>query len=135
MHNLAVLLADGDGKPDYEGAATWFRKAAQYGIHDSQFNLAILLVRGLGVEPSLVQSYQWFAIAAAQGDTDAAGKRDEIGAKLSPSELSVAKALAAAFHPRAPDPAATDVTPPPGGWDSAPAPVHLNSARSKISSL
>ncbi|VVB47549.1 putative Sel1 repeat protein [Beijerinckiaceae bacterium RH AL1] len=135
MHNLAVLLADGDGKPDYEGAATWFRKAAQYGIHDSQFNLAILLVRGLGVEPSLVQSYQWFAIAAAQGDTDAAGKRDEIGAKLSPSELSVAKALAAAFHARAPDPAATDVTPPPGGWDSAPAPVHLNSARSKISSL
>ena len=135
MHNLAVLLADGDGKPDYEGAATWFRKAAQYGVHDSQFNLAILLVRGLGVEPSLVQSYQWFAIAATQGDKDAAAKRDEVGAKLSPSELSVAKALAAAYHPRTPDPAATDVTPPPGGWDSAPAPLHLNSARSKISSL
>ena len=135
MHNLAVLLADGDGKPDYEGAATWFRKAAQYGVHDSQFNLAILLVRGLGVEPSLVQSYQWFSIAAAQGDTDAAGKRDEVGAKLSPSELSVAKALAAAFHARTADPAATDVTPPPSGWDGAQAPVHLNSARSKISSL
>ena len=135
MHNLAVLLADGDGKPDYEGAATWFRKAAQYGVHDSQFNLAILLVRGMGVEPSLVQSYQWFSVAAAQGDPDAAGKRDEVGAKLSPSELSVARALAAAFHARTPDPAATDVAPPPGGWDSAPAPVHLNSARSKISSL
>ena len=75
-------------------------------MHDSQFNLAILLVRGLGLEPSLVQSYQWFSIAAAQGDNDAAAKRDEVGAKLSPSELSVAKALAAAFHPRTADPAA-----------------------------
>ena len=78
MHNLAVLLADGDGKPDYESAATWFRKAAQYGVHDSQFNLAILLARGMGVQQSLVQSYQWFAIAAAQGDADAAAKRDEV---------------------------------------------------------
>ena len=135
MHNLAVLLADGDGKPDYEGAATWFRKAAQYGVHDSQFNLAILLARGLGVEQSMVQSYQWFSIAAAQGDNDAAAKRDEVGTKLGASELSVAKALAAAFRPRTPDIAAVDVTPPPAGWDGASAPLHLNSARSKISSL
>ena len=135
MHNLAVLLADGDGKPDYEGAATWFRKAAQYGVHDSEFNLAILLARGLGVDQSLVQSYQWFAIAAAQGDTDAAQKRDDVAGKLSASELSVAKALAAAFHPRSPDAAATEVTPPPGGWDGAAGSTPLNSARSKISSL
>ena len=135
MHNLAVLLADGDGKPDYESAATWFRKAAQYGVHDSQFNLAILLARGLGVEQSMVQSYQWFAIAAALGDNDAAAKRDEVATKLGASELSVAKALAAAFRPRTPDIAATDVTPPASGWDGAPAPLHLNSARSKISSL
>lgn len=135
MHNLAVLLADGDGKPDYEGAATWFRKAAQYGVHDSQYNLAILLARGLGVEQSLVQSYQWFAIAATQNDADAAKKRDEVGLKLGASDLAVAKALAAAFHPRGADPAATEVSPPPGGWDGASTSSTLNSARAKISSL
>ena len=112
MHNLAVLLADGDGKPDYDGAATWFRKAAQFGIHDSQYNLAILLARGIGVQQSFVQSYQWFAIAAAQGDADAAKKRDEVGAKLGSNDLAVAKALASSFRPRIADVVATEVLPP-----------------------
>ena len=135
MHNLAVMLADGDGKPDYDGAATWFRKAAQFGVHDSQFNLAILLARGLGVQQSLVQSYQWFAIAADQNDEDAAKKRDEIGGKLGANDLAVAKALAASFRPRSANPAATDVMPPPGGWDGAAGASRLNSVRPKISSL
>ena len=135
MHNLAVLLADGGGKPDYEGAAIWFRKAAEYGIHDSQFNLAILLARGLGVKPSLVQSYEWFAVAAQQNDGDAAKKRDEVGSRLDASDLAVAKALAANFHPRVTDHLATDVDPPTGGWDGASAKSPVNSARAKISSL
>jgi localization factor PodJL len=135
MHNLAVLLADGNGKPDYEAAATWFRRAAQYGVHDSQYNLAILLARGLGVQQSLVQSYQWFAVAADQQDVDAAAKRDEVASKLSASDLSVAKALAASFHPRTADLTATEVRAPTGGWDGASTTSPLNSARSKISSL
>ena len=136
MHNLAVMLADGDGKPDYNGAAIWFRKAAQYGIHDSQFNLAILLARGLGVSQSLVQSYQWFAIAAAQNDPDAAKKRDEVGLQLSANDVAVAKALAAAFQPRVANPSATEVRPPLNGWDSVAPASHLNNAtRAKISSL
>ena len=135
MHNLAVLLADGNGKPDYEGAATWFRKAAQYGVHDSQYNLAILLARGLGVQQSLVQSYQWFAVAADQHDVDAAAKRDEVANKLSASDLSVAKALAASFHARVADVAVMEVHPPAGGWDGASMASPLNSARAKVSSL
>lgn len=135
MHNLAVLLADGDGKPDYAAAATWFRKAAQYGVHDSQYNLAILLARGLGVDQSLVQSYQWFAVAARQDDADAAKKRDEVGDRLSANDLAVAKALAASFQPKSANTAAIDIAPPPGGWDSVGSASHINSARSKISSL
>ncbi len=134
MHNLAVMLADGDGHPDYPGAADWFRKAATYGIHDSQYNLAILLARGLGVPQSLVQSYQWFAIAAAQNDADAAHKRDEVGSKLSASDLAAAKAFAAAFQPKAVEPAA-EALPSSTGWDGAPGASHLNSAKSKVSSL
>ncbi len=43
MHNMAVLYAEGiDGKPDYKTAAEWFRRAADYGVADSQYNLAIL---------------------------------------------------------------------------------------------
>lgn len=118
MHNLAVLTAEGgeNGKPDYANAAQWFRKAAEYGVKDSQFNVAILLARGLGVPQNLTLSYVWFAAAAAQGDTDAAGKRDEVGAKLSPADLAAAKATVAAFRPKVPDPATNDVEAPAGGW-------------------
>ena len=135
MHNLAVLLADGDGHPEYTGAVNWFRKAAQYGVHDSQYNLAVLLARGLGAPQNLVQSYQWFAVAAAAGDADAQKKRDEVGQKLSANDLAVATALAAAFQPKVPDPAAVEVMPPVGGWDGVTGASRLNSPRSKISSL
>ncbi|MDR3462214.1 MAG: hypothetical protein P4L76_07865, partial [Beijerinckiaceae bacterium] len=135
MHNLAVMIADGDGKPDYAGAVDWFRKAAEYGVHDSQYNLAILYARGLGVKQSLIQSYQWFAVAADQSDLDAAKKRDEVAAKLSADDLTIAKALAAAFHPKLADTAATDVEAPAGGWDSITPPTPLKSERPKLSSL
>ena len=56
------------GKPDYKTAAQWFRKAAEHGIADSQYNLGILYARGIGVEQNLAESYKWFSLAAAQGD-------------------------------------------------------------------
>ncbi len=120
MHNLAVMLAEGGdgGKPDYPAASDWFRKAAELGVRDSQFNLAILYARGLGVGQSLTQSYLWFSAAAAQGDADAAKKRDEVAARLDSKELAAAKALAAGFHAKEPIREANDVLPPRGGWGS-----------------
>jgi localization factor PodJL len=120
MHNTAVLLAEGvNGSPDYAGASEWFKKASEFGIRDSQYNLAILYARGLGVSQDLMASYAWFAAAAANGDEDAAKKRDEVGARLSGEKLQQAKTAAAAWKPKTPDPAANEVTVPAGGWDAA----------------
>jgi localization factor PodJL len=119
MHNTAVLLAEGvNGSPDYAGAGEWFKKASEFGIRDSQYNLAILHARGLGVGQDLMASYMWFAAAAASGDEDAAKKRDEVGARLSPEKLQQAKAAAQAWKPKTPDPASNEVAVPPGGWDA-----------------
>ncbi|MGH6848683.1 MAG: hypothetical protein ACREC0_14990, partial [Methylocella sp.] len=93
MHNLGVLAAEG-GKPNYTSAALWFGKAAEYGVPDSQYNLAVLLARGLGVPKDLVKSYTWFAIVAAAGDADAARKRDDVAARLTSSELAAANTAA-----------------------------------------
>jgi localization factor PodJL len=110
MHNLAVLYAEGvSGKPDYPTAVKWFRKAAELGIRDSQFNLAILAARGLGMDPDLVQSYTWFAVLAENGDADAAEKRDSVGARLSPTDLTLARAAAEQWVAKTPDPAANTV--------------------------
>ncbi|MDR7037835.1 localization factor PodJL [Methylobacterium sp. BE186] len=124
MHNLAVLYAENpgpSGRPDYATASSWFRRAAEFGVRDSQYNLAVLYARGLGVTQDLVQSYAWFAAAAAQGDDDAGKKRDDVAAKLSPSDLANARSIATAFKPRRIDPAINE--PPPS--NEAPASMTL----------
>jgi localization factor PodJL len=97
MHNLAVIIlevpAGADGKPDYAAAIPWFRKAADHGLRDSQYNLGVLYARGLGVQQNLAESFRWFALAANQGDADAAKKRDDVAARLDHQTL-VASRLA-----------------------------------------
>ena len=126
-HNLAVMDAEPTGaEPDYPEAAKWFRRAAELGVRDSQYNLAILYARGLGVELDLRQSWVWFSLAAEQGDADAAKKRDEVAAKLDPASLAEAAEVLAKFKPAKPDPAANEVTIPPGGWDGQSEAAPLN---------
>ena len=74
----------------------------------------------LGSSRTLRQSWLWFSLAAAQGDTDAGKKRDEIAAKMDPAAIAGAADELANFKVAKPDPAANDVTAPPGGWDAKP---------------
>ena len=125
MHNLAVLYAENpaaNGKPDFASAASWFRQGAEFGVRDSQYNLAVLYARGLGLTQDLVQSYAWFSAAAAQGDDDAAKKRDDVANKLNPADLTSAKSLAATFKPRKIDAAVNE---PPAPKEGITAPMSL----------
>ena len=66
MHNLAVLYANGSvGSPQFERASYWFKKAANLGLKDSQYNLAILYEEGLGVQKDLVEAYRWYTLPKA----------------------------------------------------------------------
>lgn len=125
MHNLGVIYAENpaaNGKPDFVSAASWFRQGAEHGVRDSQYNIAVLYARGLGLTQDLVQSYVWFAAAAAQGDDDAGKKRDDVGTKLSPADLARAKSLAGSFKPRRLDPAVNE---PPAVNDAVQGSVSL----------
>jgi localization factor PodJL len=118
MHNLAVLMAQGfEGqRPDYRAAATWFRRAGELGIADSQYNLGILYARGLGVEQNLAESYKWFALAANGGDRDAVTKRDEVAGRLDNQTMVAARLAVQTFAVRTePDGAGTHPA-PQGGW-------------------
>ena len=117
-----MLYAEGiDGKPDYKAASEWFRKAASYGVTDSQYNLAILFARGIGVQANLAESYRWFALAAAKGDNDAAKKRDEVAARLDQKTLAAAKLAAQSFVPSAGRRGVNLKAPPGAGPAAAPA--------------
>jgi localization factor PodJL len=111
-----------ESKPDYQMASQWFRKAADHGIADSQYNLGILYARGIGVEQNLAESYKWFALAAAAGDADAVKKRDDVAARLDAQSLVAAKLAVQTFTPDLQPDEAVNVKTPPGGWDPAATP-------------
>jgi localization factor PodJL len=123
MHNLAVLYAQdgGAGKPDYVAAMDAFRRAASYGVRDSQFNLGVLYGRGLGAAQDLASAWLYFSLAAKQGDTDASHKRDEVATRMDGRIMAKATKLLADFKAETPAPAANDPPAAPAQAAGAPA--------------
>ncbi len=119
MHNLAVLHAMGAvGKTDNTAAVRWFTEAAERGVTDSQFNLGIMAAKGAGMKRDFEASYKWFDLVARTGDKDAASKRDEIAASLSPEALARARANAVLWRAKAEDPRTNSVE-IPAEWRDA----------------
>ena len=110
MHNLAVLSARGSS-PDFATAAKWFGQAAAFGLTDSQFNLAVLHQNGIGVSKDLRQAYQWFALAARGGDSEAAGRLTQVKAQLGAVDLRAAEEMVAAWRPSVPDATINEMPP------------------------
>ena len=85
-------------------------------MRDSQFNLAILHARGLGVPQDLIEAYKWFGIAASSGDAESAKRRDIIGEALSEGDKAAAEEAVATFQPVPLVSEANEVLIPEGGW-------------------
>ncbi|WP_083859483.1 SEL1-like repeat protein [Oceanibaculum indicum] len=65
QHDLAVLYATGDGRPqDMREAAYWFREAAIQGVPGAQYNLGVLYEKGTGVQQDDVRALLWYHSAA-----------------------------------------------------------------------
>jgi localization factor PodJL len=90
-------------------------------VRDSQFNLGVLLARGLGTKQDLPGAFTWFSVAAGQGDEDAGKKRDEVASRLTAAELALARASAERWRPEIPARTANEVTLPAHGWSEIPA--------------
>ncbi|MEP1229203.1 MAG: peptidoglycan-binding protein [Litorimonas sp.] len=102
MHDLALYYTDGRGGVDINvtTARGWFEQAAQHGVVDSQFNLAVLAESGNPVDRDLETAYFWYNIAANQGDQIAQQRASLITKGLSVEQISAADARIAAFTPR-----------------------------------
>jgi hypothetical protein len=79
---------------DYLGAAKEWLIAGSQGDVTSQFRLAQLYERGLGVPQDFVQAHRWYNIATSQGHADARSARDALGARLTAEQLAEAQRLA-----------------------------------------
>jgi hypothetical protein len=62
----------GQGVPqDYAEAAKWYRKAAEQGIDEAQFNLGLMYDKGQGVLQDYAEAVKWYRKAAEQGIDEA----------------------------------------------------------------
>ena len=73
----------------------------------------------IGTPKDFAESYKWFALAAQQGDQDAAKKRDDVAARLDQQSLVAAKLAVQTWAADPPPDEAMNVKAPAGGWDGA----------------
>lgn len=111
MHDLALYYAEGRGGAtvDMTTAVAWFTKAAERGVMDSQFNLAVLAESGQGRARNLADAYVWYTIAAGQGDTIANQRLIALGEQLSPEDKKAADERIRRYKPVAIDRAANGI--------------------------
>ena len=111
MHDLGLYYADGLGgvDRDIETALSWFEKAAERGVVDSQYNLGVLFESSPEVPRDALASFVWYSIAASQGDQVAASRKPILEKDLTPEQLEQAKRRLAQFKPTAIDDAANGI--------------------------
>jgi localization factor PodJL len=102
MHDIALYNFKGvGGSRNVAAAAVWFRKAADLGLVDSQFNLAQLYEGGYGVSKNPAEAYKWFVIAGRAGDATARSRATALRAQLTAEAQQTADRSAQAFRPQA----------------------------------
>jgi len=75
-------------------AVKWFRRAAEQGLAEAQFNLALILADGDGVPQDAAQAAYWCRLAAEQGFANSAFRLGQIYEKGSGVGADRARALA-----------------------------------------
>lgn len=63
-----MIYAEGVGVPkDDAEAEKWYRKAAEQGFPEAQYNLGVMYEKGAGVRKNAKEAVKWFRKAAEQG--------------------------------------------------------------------
>jgi localization factor PodJL len=138
MHNLAVSVSGHqDGGADYALAARWYGEAAAYGLADSQFNLGVLEEHGLGMPKNLAGAYKWFALAAKNGDQEAAKRRDLVKRELDAASLAAAEQAIATWTAKQTAAEANEIDEPQDWADASAAPnvALVNRAQALLNKL
>jgi TPR repeat protein len=94
------MYAHGEGvAQDYAAAASWYRKAAEQGISESQYNLGLMYAKGRGVAQDYLQAHKWCNLAGAGAKTaklrdQASTMRDVVAVLMQPAQIAEAQRLA-----------------------------------------
>jgi hypothetical protein len=80
--------------PHTNGPTKPYRKAAEQGNADSQFNLGFMYKNGNGVIQDAVIAHMWFNISAASGDAGSSEQRSIIEQRMTHEQIAEAQAFA-----------------------------------------
>lgn len=61
--------------------------------------LGDLYADGRGLPEDDVRAYMWYTLSATRGDVGAVSARDRVAARMSPTQIAQARALASAWKP------------------------------------
>ena len=72
----------------------WYRKAAEQGFAQAQYNLGVMYYFGEGVSVNSIKAYMWWSLAMEQGNESATENLNIIKEVMSSAEISIAQELA-----------------------------------------
>jgi len=101
-----VVYATGDGVEASKAEAVgWFRRAAEQGHVDAQYNLGLAFAAGDGVAQDHMQAYLWWELAASHGSSDARQGINAIMQSMTRQQVTEAQRRARDFQsqPKTPD--------------------------------
>ena len=86
------MYRNGEGVPEDDAEAVkLFRKAAEQGYANAQYNLGVMHHFGEGTPENYVQAYLWYNLAATGGNERAKSDRDILRAKMTPEQIAEAQ--------------------------------------------
>jgi len=92
-----LIYDNGKGVPqDYSEAAKWYRKAAEQGHAEAQYNLGVSCAKGEGVKQDYSLAYIWLSLSASRRGEDyneASKARDKVATMLPPEQLMKAQQM------------------------------------------
>ncbi|GEM_PF-5556939 len=77
---------------EYTEAARFYLEAARQNYAPGQYNLGVMLHRGNGVPPNLIEAYGWLYLALEQGHDKAQDEIYNMTGELTPNQTMKAKA-------------------------------------------
>jgi hypothetical protein len=119
QYMVGLIYNNGQGVPqDYAQARYWYHKAADQGQADAQYKLGVMYEYGQGVPQNYPHAYFWYNLAAGHSTTERnqeimVRSRDMMAARLTPAQLSQAKAQARTWQAQVPVAQAPPTAAPP----------------------
>jgi uncharacterized protein len=90
QYQIGLMLQQGKGgvTQDPKKAAAWFRRAAEQGNRQAQYDLAVMLLQDRTLPGGYTAAYFWLCVLGRGGDEEVVSLRDQLAQMLPPEQAA-----------------------------------------------